>query len=109
MIPSVIPCIQTVIVFTCAGLGYCINNGFSRGGGSELTSQGERPGVRQASETVCEKERIGFQLHPELGTGSHGKVFIGQYRTTVKYGGIDAGLLINMLRDLNIDRRDFRL
>ena len=48
-----------------------------------------------------------FSFHPGLGKGSHAAVYIEQYRTTVKYGEIGPGLLTSMLRDLNIDKREF--
>lgn len=48
-----------------------------------------------------------FSFDPNRGKGSHGEVRLGRFRTTVKHGEIPRGALLNMLRDLNIDRGDF--
>ena len=50
---------------------------------------------------------LDFYFDPAWGKGSHGRVFIGERFTTVQHGEIRLGTLLNMLRDLDIDRRRF--
>lgn len=47
-------------------------------------------------------------FHPDQGKGSHGTVYFGARRTILKgHGEIGKGLLAKMLKDLDIDRKDF--
>ena len=48
-----------------------------------------------------------FAFDPERGKGSHGRVYIGDRFTTVKYGEIAPDLLADMLKQLGINRREF--
>lgn len=48
-----------------------------------------------------------FILDPERGKGSHALLYIGRRRTIVPHQEISAGLLAAMLKDLDIDRRNF--
>ena len=48
-----------------------------------------------------------FSYDPRRGKGSHGTVYIGEFRTTVQQGEIPRGTLSAMLRDLNVDREEF--
>ena len=48
-----------------------------------------------------------WRFDPTRGKGSHGRIYIGEHYTTVQHGEISPGLLLDMLRDLNIDRRRF--
>lgn len=48
-----------------------------------------------------------FVLDVTHGKGSHGRVYIGDYYTTVKYGEIPPDLLADMLKQLGINRREF--
>ena len=48
-----------------------------------------------------------FYFDPRRGKGSHGAVYVGEYRTIVQRGEIAAGTLAAMLRDLNIPRQEF--
>ena len=48
-----------------------------------------------------------FAFYPDWGKGSHGRVFVGENFTTVPQHEIGTGLLATMLKDLNINRRDF--
>ena len=41
------------------------------------------------------------------GKGSHGRVYLGEFLTTVPHGELGTGLLASMLRDLHIDREEF--
>jgi hypothetical protein len=41
------------------------------------------------------------------GKGSHGRLHLGSRFTTVKRGEIGPGLLAAMLKQLNIDKREF--
>ena len=53
------------------------------------------------------KNGLSFHFDPSHGKGSHGTVYIGDRDTTVQHGEIRKGTLANMLKDLNIDRREF--
>ena len=48
-----------------------------------------------------------FHLDSRRGKGSHQVVYIGSRRTTVQYSEIGPGLLISMLKDLDIRQEDF--
>ena len=48
-----------------------------------------------------------FRYDPAHGKGSHGRVYIGARFTTVRRGDLSKGILAAMLRQLNIDRREF--
>jgi len=48
-----------------------------------------------------------FRFDPAHGKGSHGRLHVGSRFTTVKPGELSKGLLAAMLRQLNIDRKDF--
>lgn len=48
-----------------------------------------------------------FRFDPSHGKGSHGRVYVGTRFTTVQRGELKAGVLSAMLRQLNIDRREF--
>ena len=48
-----------------------------------------------------------FRFDPTHGKGSHGRVYVGARFTTVKRGELSKGMLAAMLRQLNIDRREF--
>ena len=62
--------------------------------------------VRRARR-YARRNRLSFDFDPTRGKGSHGEVYIGEFRTTVQYGEIPRGTLASMLRDLDIDRREF--
>ena len=48
-----------------------------------------------------------WQFDPGRGKGSHGTFYLGGRKTIVQRSEISPGLLFDMLRDLNIDRRRF--
>ena len=48
-----------------------------------------------------------FSFDPARGKGSHGQVSIGGFTTTVQYGEIKPSMFAGMLRQLNINRREF--
>ena len=48
-----------------------------------------------------------WSFDPARGKGSHGRIYVEERYTTVQHGEISPGLLLDMLRDLNIDRRRF--
>ena len=48
-----------------------------------------------------------FRFDPAHGKGSHGRVYVGMWFTTVQRGELKTGVLAAMLRQLNIDRREF--
>ena len=50
-----------------------------------------------------------FQYDPGHGKGSHGRVYVGSRFTTVQQGELGRGVLAAMLRQLGIDRREFRV
>ena len=48
-----------------------------------------------------------FSFDPSRGKGSHGEVQVGGFRTIVQHGEIKRNTLLDMLKDLQIDRREF--
>ncbi len=53
------------------------------------------------------KTKQEFRFDPARGKGSHGRLYIGTRFTTVKQGELSKGILAAMLRQLDIDRREF--
>ena len=53
------------------------------------------------------RHRLEFEFDPAKGKGSHGTVYVGDRRTRVQHGEIATGTLMSMLKDLDIDRREF--
>ena len=47
------------------------------------------------------------RFEPGRGKGSHGMLSVGSQRTVVKRGEIAKGMLTAMLKQLQIERRDF--
>ena len=62
--------------------------------------------VRRARR-YARKNGLAFDSDPSRGKGSHQMVYIGRCRTFVQHGEIASKTLANMLKDLNINRRDF--
>ena len=48
-----------------------------------------------------------YRFDPTHGKGSHGRVYVGGRFTTVQRGELKKGTLAAMLRQLNIDQREF--
>lgn len=48
-----------------------------------------------------------YRFNPRFGKGSHGMLYIGDQRTTVKHGELAAGTFRNMLKQLDIAKEDF--
>ena len=48
-----------------------------------------------------------FSFDPARGKGSHGEVRIGGFKASVQHGEIPQGTLTDMLRRLNVNRREF--
>ena len=48
-----------------------------------------------------------FRLDPQKGKGSHVTVYIGNRRTIVKHSEISNPMLLSMMRQLGIVRRNF--
>ncbi len=48
-----------------------------------------------------------FYFDAAKGKGSHGTVYVGDRETQVPHGEIATGTFMSMLRDLNINRREF--
>ena len=48
-----------------------------------------------------------FAYDSARGRGSHGRLYVGSRFTTVRRGELGKGLLAAMLRQLDIDRREF--
>jgi len=53
------------------------------------------------------KKGKGFHFDPAHGKGSHGRLYIGSRFTTVQRGELSKGVLAAMLRQLDIDAREF--
>lgn len=49
---------------------------------------------------------IELEYSSRRGKGSHGRIRLGEYWTTVPRGEIPTGTPAAMLRDLHVDRRD---
>ena len=62
--------------------------------------------VRRARR-YARRNRLSFDFDPSRGKGSHGEVHVGEFSTTVQHGEIPTGTFFNMLKDLNINRREF--
>lgn len=48
-----------------------------------------------------------WRYETRKGRGSHGTFYLGERQTTVQYGEIPIDTLMDMFRDLGIDRRRF--
>ena len=62
--------------------------------------------IRRARAYALRAEQA-FRFDPTHGKGSHGRVYVGSRFTTIKRGELSKGMLAAMLRQLNIDRREF--
>ena len=62
--------------------------------------------IRRAREHA-RKTGQSFHFDPTHGKGSHGRVYVGARFATVQRGELGKGVLAAMLRQLNIDRREF--
>ena len=62
--------------------------------------------IRRARD-YARKTGLSFRFDPTRGKGSHGRVYVGERFTTVQRGELKPGVLAAMLRQLNIDRREF--
>jgi len=50
---------------------------------------------------------LDFELNSRQGKGSHSVLKVGSKRTTVKHGEFHKSLLHAMLKQLNIDKKEF--
>ena len=55
----------------------------------------------------AKKHGLTFNWDARRGKGSHGSLSVGNHSTTVKYGPIGKGLLVKMLKQLDIPREEF--
>ena len=55
----------------------------------------------------AKRNGLGWDFDARKGKGSHGTFYLGNRRTTVQQGEIKLETLFSMLRDLDINRRDF--
>jgi len=64
---------------------------------------------RRQVRQYARRNNLEFRYDPRRGKGSHGRIYLGNRLTTVKSGNktIAAGLLHKMLKDLQIDPKDF--
>ena len=62
--------------------------------------------VRRAGR-YARRNGLEFSFDPSRGKGSHGQVRIGEFKTIVQHGEIAPNTLANMLRQLDINRREF--
>ena len=62
--------------------------------------------IRRASR-YARRNRLEFHLDTRHGKGSHQTIYLGDRYTRVQYGEISLGTLSAMLKDLDIDRREF--
>ena len=59
------------------------------------------------AQRYARRNRLAFSFDPTEGKGSHGMVYIGEFKTIVQRGEIAPDTLADMLRRLNINRREF--
>ena len=62
--------------------------------------------IRRARRYAKKTERT-IRFDPRQGKGSHGALYVGDRRTTVKRGELKPGTLHSMLRQPNIPKEDF--
>lgn len=62
--------------------------------------------IRRAN-AYARKTGLSFRFDPAHGKGSHGRVYVGPRFTTVQRGELGKGVLAAMLRQLNINQREF--
>ncbi len=62
--------------------------------------------IRRARD-YARKTGHAFRFDPTHGKGSHGRLYVGSRFTTVRRGELKKGILAAMLRQLNIDSREF--
>ena len=62
--------------------------------------------IRRAR-SYARKAGLKFRFDPSYGKGSHGRVYVGKRFTTVQQGELSRGMLAAMLRQLDIERREF--
>jgi len=48
-----------------------------------------------------------YRYNPRSGKGSHGILYVGDQRTTVKYGELATGTFHTMLKQLDIAKEEF--
>ncbi len=53
------------------------------------------------------RHHLGYYFDPQPGKGSHGKLSIGSHTTFVPQGEIRTGTHFKILKDLEIDPREF--
>ncbi len=66
--------------------------------GSEFVRRARRYARRTGQE---------FRFDAVHGKGSHGRLYLGKSYTTVKRGELSKGLLLEMLKQLGIDPKEF--
>ena len=62
--------------------------------------------IRRAKD-YARKTGHAFRFDPTHGKGSHSRLYVGSRFTTVRRGELKKGILAAMLRQLNIDSREF--
>ena len=53
------------------------------------------------------RHRLAFEFDPTQGKGSHGTAYLGDRKATVPQGELKTKTLLDMLRQLGINRREF--
>ncbi len=62
--------------------------------------------VRRARR-YARRNDLGWRFDPAHGKGSHGTFYLGERQVTVQHGEIPRRTLFTMLRQLEIDAREF--
>ena len=62
--------------------------------------------IRRAR-SYARKNGQALRLDPSHGKGSHARLYVGSRFTTVQQGELSRAMLAAMLRQLDIDRREF--
>ncbi len=63
---------------------------------------------RRLIRKLARERDLNYQFDRHHGKGSHGTLYLGNRRTTVKRGEIGEDLLNNMLKQLGLGKRDIK-
>ena len=64
-------------------------------------------GIHKRAKRHAWRTRKTYRFDPRHGKGSHGMLYVGDRRTTVKQGEFAAGTFRNMLQQLDIAKEEF--
>ncbi len=62
---------------------------------------------RRRIRRLARRRKLHYRFSRQRGKGSHGTLYLGDRKTTVKSGEIGEGLLNAMLKQLGLTRKEF--